>query len=63
MELDSESIVRQYIVGTHGSLPNIDYSAVGRLLSEEFVYSNEEQVHDKPALLNSVFPGTILYSL
>jgi hypothetical protein len=55
--LDSEQIVRQYIAGTHGSLPTIDYLAVGRLLSDDFQFTNEEQVHDKSALLGYVFPG------
>ena len=52
-----EDTVRAYILGTHGSLPNINYEEVGNLLSDDFAFSNEEQHHDKHALLVYVFPG------
>eukprot|EP00388_Colpodella_angusta_P031727 GDKK01024057.1.p1 GENE.GDKK01024057.1~~GDKK01024057.1.p1 ORF type:complete len:152 (-),score=0.76 GDKK01024057.1:50-505(-) len=50
-------IVRAYILGTHGSLPLVDYASMGALLAENFVFLNEEQLHDKAALLGAVFPG------
>lgn len=58
---ESETIVRSYVLNTHGSLPNIDYSAVSGLLSDDFQFRNEEQTHDKSTLLGSVFPGDILF--
>lgn len=56
----NEALVKSYILGTHGSLPNIDYSAMGALLSDDFQFSNEEQHHDKSTLLGAVFPGMCL---
>ena len=50
-------IVRDYILGTHGSLPLVDYASIGTLLAENFVFVNEEQLHDKAVLLGAVFPG------
>ena len=51
------NLINSYINQTHGSLPNIDYITVNQLLSDDFQFSNEEQHHDKIALLEHVFPG------
>ena len=58
---EKEWLVRSYITGTHGSMPNICYDMVRELLSDNFQFSNEEQHHDKEALLGSIFPGDVLY--
>lgn len=51
-------VVRAYVHGTHGSLPVVDYGAVSALLSEDFIFLNEEQQHDKNTLLGAIFPGS-----
>lgn len=43
MNVDPTALVRQYIRGTHGSLPNIDYECIKSLLSDNFILTNEEQ--------------------
>eukprot|EP00929_Paragymnodinium_shiwhaense_P074639 TRINITY_DN38204_c1_g2_i1.p2 TRINITY_DN38204_c1_g2~~TRINITY_DN38204_c1_g2_i1.p2 ORF type:complete len:169 (+),score=28.02 TRINITY_DN38204_c1_g2_i1:50-508(+) len=50
-------VVRAYILGTHGSLPAIDYSAVGELLSEDLTLVQEEASQDKARLLEQIYPG------
>jgi hypothetical protein len=52
-----KDIAADYISGTHGSLPAIDYESIGALLSDDFVFENEEQRHNKDSLLRSVYPG------
>jgi hypothetical protein len=37
------ALVREYIKGTHGSLPNVDYERISSLLSDNFILTNEEQ--------------------
>ena len=50
-------VARKYILGTHGSLPTPDYEAVGKLLTPDFLFTNEGESHDGPELLGMVFPG------
>uniref|UniRef100_A0A7S2JCH1 SnoaL-like domain-containing protein n=1 Tax=Alexandrium andersonii TaxID=327968 RepID=A0A7S2JCH1_9DINO len=50
-------VVRAYILGTHGSLPTIDYASVGELLSDDLELIQEEASHGKKALLEQVYPG------
>lgn len=53
-------VVRRYILGTHGSLPNIDKEQLKLLLTDDFLFSNEEQTHNSSTLLDVVFPGSKL---
>lgn len=50
-------IVHTYITGTHGSLPEINYHNINSILSDDFEFKNEEQIHSKSQLMGSVFPG------
>merc|ERR1719401_164374 len=55
--MDACAIVEKYIRGTHGSLPSPDYNAMGALLTDEFLFTNEGESHNKDELLTVVFPG------
>ena len=61
-QIQGMDVVRAYVNGTHGSLPIADYATVGALLSDDFIFVNEEQQHDKGALLGAVFPGKISFT-